>query len=83
MMSNKQLIDKVLRLPRAERARVVEKILLSLEEPTELVVDAWASELEQRSREVAEGRVKTLDWDSVRSDIQKELERRREDKPTS
>jgi putative addiction module component (TIGR02574 family) len=76
-MSTDEFVAKALRLPRHERARVAEEILSSLEEPEDDVASAWANELERRSREVAEGRVQTVAWETARRDILKELERRR------
>jgi putative addiction module component (TIGR02574 family) len=82
-MSTEEILAEVLRLPRSDRARVVEELLSSLEEPTEEVAAAWASELERRSREVAEGRVQTIPWETARSEILKELEQRRADRASS
>ena len=77
MSTTEELLAEVLRLPRAERARVVEEVLSSLEEPADDVAAAWAAELERRSREVAEGRVQTVAWETVRTEILRELEQRR------
>ena len=82
-MSTEELLTKVLRLPRAERARVAEELLSSLEEPADEVATAWAAELERRSREVAEGRVQTVAWETVRTEILKELEQRRAGRSSS
>jgi putative addiction module component (TIGR02574 family) len=76
-MSTEELLAKVLSLPRAERARVAGELLSSLEEPADEVAAAWAAELERRSREVAEGQVETAAWNTVRTEILKELEQRR------
>jgi putative addiction module component (TIGR02574 family) len=76
-MSTDELLAEALRLPRPERAQVAEELLSSLEESEEDVAAAWASELDRRSREVAEGRVQTVAWESVRTAILKELEHRR------
>ena len=75
-MSTDELLAETLRLPRAERARVADELLSSLEEPDDEVASAWATELERRSREVAEGRVQPTDWSTARSEILKELEQR-------
>lgn len=82
-MSVDELLAQVLRLPRQERARVAEQLLSSLEESEEEVAAAWAIELERRSREVAEGRVQTIDWETARADILKELQERRARPPSS
>jgi putative addiction module component (TIGR02574 family) len=70
------LLAKVLRLPRSERARLAEQVLSSLEESDEEVAGAWVSELDRRSREIAEGRVQPIDWATARSSILQELEQR-------
>ncbi|MEK7403547.1 MAG: addiction module protein [Acidobacteriota bacterium] len=76
-MTTEELLARVLRLPRNERARLAEEVLSSLEEPDDEVAAAWARELEQRSREIAEGRVQPVDWDAARAQILRELEQRR------
>ena len=82
-MSTDDLVAEALRLPRPERARVAEELLSSLEEPADEVAAAWATELERRSRETAEGRVQVVAWETVRTDIVKELEERRASRPPS
>jgi len=76
-MSTDDVLVEALRLSRRDRARVAEELLSSLEEPDDQVAVAWASELERRSRDVAEGRVQTVDWETARADILKELDERR------
>ena len=83
MSTTEELLAEVLRLPRTERARVVEEVLSSLEEPADDVAAAWATELERRSREVAEGRVQTVAWETVRTEILRELEQRRAGRSSS
>ena len=77
------LLAQVLRLPRPERARVAEELLSSLEEPEEQVAAAWAVELERRSREIAEAKVQTVEWETARAEVVKELERRRAGRASS
>ena len=76
VMSTGELLAEALRLTRVERARVAEELLSSLEESDDEVATAWATEMERRSREVAEGRVQTTNWETARSEILKELEQR-------
>ena len=76
-MSTEKLLAEALRLSRPERARIAEELLVSLEEPDEEVAAAWASELEKRSREVAEGLVQPVEWETARKQILQELEQRR------
>ena len=77
VMSTEDLLAEALRLPRPERARVAEELLSSLEEADDEIAAAWTAELERRSREVAQGRVQTLAWETVRTEVVKELELRR------
>jgi putative addiction module component (TIGR02574 family) len=77
IMSTDELIAKALELSKQERARLAEELLLSLEEPEEEVAAAWAEELERRSLDISEGRVKTVPWEKVRAEALKELEKRR------
>ena len=82
-MSTDELLVEALRLPRRERARVAAELLSSLEEPADEVAAAWATELERRSREVAEGRVQAVAWETARAEILKELEQRRAGRTSS
>jgi len=76
-MSTEELLAQVLRLPRSERARVTNELLSSLEEPEEVVSQAWAAELERRSQEVAEDSVQVVDWEEAKRDLLAELKVRR------
>jgi putative addiction module component (TIGR02574 family) len=76
-VSTDELLAEALRLTRVDRARVAEELLSSLEEPDDEVAAAWATELERRSREVAEGGVQSIIWETARTEILKELEQRR------
>ncbi|XXX82472.1 addiction module protein [Sorangium sp. So ce134] len=83
-MSTEELLAQVLLLPRHERARLAQELLSSLEEPdVEEVTAAWTGELERRSREVAEGKVQTVDWGTARAGILKELADRRAGRTSS
>lgn len=77
-MSREELVVHVLRMSREDRARVAEEILSSLEEPDEgAVAAAWAPELERRSREMADGTVQPVEWNTARRELLAELEQRR------
>lgn len=82
-MSTDALLAEALRLTRVDRARVAEELLSSLEESADEVATAWASELERRSRDVAEGRAQTTSWDTARTETLKELEQRRASRTAS
>ena len=77
------LLQQVLELPREQRARVAEDVLLSLEEPGEDVAEAWVEALKRRSTDVAEGRVQTVEWHDARAEVTRELERRRASRTSS
>lgn len=76
-MSTEELLAQALQLPRPERARVAEELLASLEETDEAVAEAWAEELDRRSRELDEGTVSPIPWERVRDDLRAELAERR------
>jgi putative addiction module component (TIGR02574 family) len=80
-MSTDELLAEALRLTRVHRARVAKELPASLEELGEDVATAWATELERRSREVAENRVQTTSWDIARAEILKELKARNAIRP--
>ncbi|KYF93773.1 hypothetical protein BE20_08370 [Sorangium cellulosum] len=83
-MSAEELLAQLLLLPRHERARLAEEVLSSLEEPdAEEVAAAWTGELTRRAREVAEGKVQTVDWGTARAEILKEIEERRAGRASS
>lgn len=82
-MSKDELYAHVLRLSREERTRLAEELLFSLEESDEQVAVAWAKELERRSCDVAEGKVKTVELSVAHAEILAELEKRRADRAAS
>ena len=82
-MSTEEILAQALRLPRAERARLAEEVLSSLEDPDEQAAAAWARELERRSNYIAEGRVQPVDWETARDQVLKELEQRRNEQCTN
>ncbi len=77
------LLQQVLELPREQRARVAEDLLVSLEEPSEDVAKAWVEVIERRSTDVTEGRVQTVEWQDARAEVTRELERRRAGRTSS
>ena len=57
---------EALHLPISERARLAHKLLLSLEELSELEVeDAWFDEAERRAREIDDGLVQLIPAEEV------------------
>jgi len=71
-----ELADKALFLPREERAELVEKLLLSLNVPTQKEVDQlWIEEAEKRVNEYDEGNIEAIDGEQVFRDIRDRLKR--------
>ena len=61
------VFSTALALPARERARLAHELLTSLDEATDPdAADAWAAEIERRSREVQAGAA-VEDWDAVRA----------------
>jgi putative addiction module component (TIGR02574 family) len=70
----KKLLDAVLELPAAERARVAETLLVSLDGEADDKIDAaWGREVERRTRELEEGRVKLISWARVKKQAARRL----------
>lgn len=68
------VIDKALRLTPAQRARVAERILSSLEPQTDPDVElAWQREIARRLAEVRSGNVRLVSWESVRKRLRDRL----------
>ena len=68
----KDIVKAAIRLPESERVQVVEQLLVSLEAATDEDVDAaWAAEIERRSREIKEGKVRPILWEEVKSRARK------------
>ena len=77
-MSIDELRNAALTLPRQERAKLAHELLRSLDEPFDSDVDAaWVAELEQRTRELADGSVEAVDWEIARERIARRLRERR------
>jgi len=63
----KKLLNAALELPAEERARVAERLLISLDGQADDKIDAaWAREAERRTRELELGRVKPVSWARVK-----------------
>jgi putative addiction module component (TIGR02574 family) len=76
-MSTETLLESVLKLPERERARIAAELIASLDgEPEADVEAAWLVEIDQRIKDVDEGRVKLRDWSDVKADVQSALRRK-------
>jgi putative addiction module component (TIGR02574 family) len=72
--TNQQIFDKVLSLPVEARVDLVERLLSSLNTPTQKDVDlAWAAEAESRVRQIENGVVQLVDGESVFAAIRKKF----------
>ena len=57
-----------------ERAELAAKLLETLDGSTDKDVDeAWVAEVERRCADLDSGRAATMDWESVRRGIEKEV----------
>ena len=66
-MSSKTLEEQALSLPPEERAKLAQKLLLSLEDLAEgELEDAWLSEAGRRARELDRGEVQPVPAEEVR-----------------
>jgi putative addiction module component (TIGR02574 family) len=72
----KKVFDEALSLPAEARASLVEKLLTSLNLPTQPEIDRlWAEEAERRIAQVDKGEVKLLSGKRVFSNIRKKYRR--------
>ncbi len=70
-MKLKQIEDEVLRLPEDERAELAQKILISLDVPSESeIAEDWLVEAKRRARELDEGIVQPIPAEEVRRKAQ-------------
>ena len=68
--------DEALLLPLEDRAELVERLLESLNVPTQKQIDRlWAKEAERRLTEYEEGKVQAIDGEQVFTEIRKRLGR--------
>ena len=66
-MDPKTLQEAALNLPPDERAALAEKLLLSLDEPSDAEVEqAWLAEAAHRAREIDRGDVQAIPAEDVR-----------------
>ena len=63
----KSLLKQALELPSAERAKVAEELLSSLDHPDAEIDQVWAKEVESRLRAYREGKQKSVPIDSILS----------------
>lgn len=72
----KKVFDEALSLPADARVSLVEKLLTSLNLPTQPEVDQlWVEEAERRIAQIEKGKAKLLPGEKVFSDIRKKYRR--------
>ena len=77
-MSPDTLLDAALALPAKERAKLAHDLLRSLDGPPDPDAEAaWTEEIARRARELDDGSVEAVDWESARKRIAKRLRERR------
>ena len=59
-MTTEQIINQVLSLPPAEKARVVDELLSSLDQPDEAIDALWRKEVEDRIAAYNSGSLKSV-----------------------
>jgi putative addiction module component (TIGR02574 family) len=64
-MTTEQLINQALRLPPEDKARVVDELLSSLDQPDEAIDALWRSEVEDRIAAYNEGTLKSVSLEEV------------------
>lgn len=70
-MTLKQIEDEALHLPEGERAELVQKLLLSLDVPSEgEIAEDWLAEAQHRARELDDGIVQPVSANEVRRKAQ-------------
>lgn len=70
-MNVREIEDEALRLPEDQRAELAQKLLLSLDSPSEEEIsEGWLLEARRRARELDEGTVQPISADEVRRKAQ-------------
>ncbi len=70
----KKLSDEIMLLPREIRAELVDRLLESLNVPTQAeIARLWAEESEKRVKEYDEGKIETVNGEQVFKEIRNQL----------
>ena len=70
-MNSKRIEEEALHLPEEERAKLAQKLLLSLDAPSEAeITEDWLIEAQRRARELDEGLVQPISAEEVRRKAQ-------------
>jgi putative addiction module component (TIGR02574 family) len=66
-VSKDDIFQNALALQDSDRAELIEILIRSLDQETELgVEEAWRAEIDRRAREVESGAVQSIPWEVVR-----------------
>jgi len=77
-MSSEELLETVLGLPSAERAKLARELLRSLDQAEDPNLEQqWLDVIVRRAEELADGTVEPVDWDVARERISRRLQERR------
>lgn len=78
MTKAEKLIEEVAKLPEADRIRLAERVLATLDgEPDSGAAEAWAREIERRSREIEQGLIQPVPWSEVKKSAARKARERR------
>lgn len=64
-MSNKEIIESVLKLSPQEKLMIVDSILKSLDEPDKEIEEIWLEESEKRLKLFREGKLKGIPFEQL------------------
>ena len=75
-IATKKVFDEALSLPAETRVLLIEKLLISLNLPTQPEIDhLWAEEAERRISQIDKGEVRLVPGEKVFADIRKKYRR--------
>jgi putative addiction module component (TIGR02574 family) len=71
--SANEVLAEALALPADARVMLAESLLESLDEPAEVVAEAWRVEAHRRLAEIENGEVEPVSWEEVRAGMRARL----------
>jgi putative addiction module component (TIGR02574 family) len=72
-MSLQEMVEEVLRLPEADRAKLAVTLIESLDSETQSTSsDEWDAEIRRRLEELDRGDVAAIPWDEVRRQLRED-----------
>jgi len=72
----RKFVEEALLLPREDRAELVEKLLQSLNIPTQKEIDRlWAEEAEKRVKDYEDGKIQALNGETVFKEARNKLKK--------